>query len=338
MHAQNPDWMPKPDCKVTPWLDSCPGYQKFKVGESAIINNGMNKPAQQAKAPAPVARDSRPAAQVDWRRPMSPKPLAADWPRWKFAPADANLVLGIKMRALAESPMFRDLLPGGEQLKTAAAQVDEVWVSLRNSAGRPDAVMLFIGPALDPVASDLRSKGLTVCFIDEHSVLAGEWNAVNRALQRVLSPAAVPGERRARELWTNNDISIVIDRSLLSLFSAAVPASITRMSMGVSLGDKLAFDLLLHTAKPADAKALATAVLGLPEVTGEEVHKIVPEGLIVRVSLDPGQIPETLKKQLSTQFGPVVDLVRANGTKAPIKGVVIQGLDDGPRVVQPQQN
>ena len=342
MYAQ-PDWMPKPDCKVTPWLDSCPGHENFKVGSSTILNNGgMNTPPQQAPVTrqATVTRESGPAPQTDWRRPISPKPLANDWPRWKFAAPDASLVMGIKLKALAESPAFHDLLPGIDQLKAVTQSVGEVWVSLRTVAGRPEAVMLFVGPALEPVATDLRSKGLTVCFVDEHSVLAGEWNAVNRALQRVLAtaPTSAAADRRARELWANNDVSVVVDRSLISTFVSSVPASITRMSMGLGLHDKLTFDLLLHTARPGDASSLANSVLGLPEQSAGEVHKVVPEGLSIHVELDPSQIPEALKKQLGAQFAPLTDLVRVNPANAPVKGVVISGLDDGPRVVPPQQD
>jgi hypothetical protein len=344
--AQNQPWLPKPDCKVTPWLDGCPDADKFKNIDLSKFTGPTITPVagpRQASAPQRLVQTAPAAAtQVDWRRPISPKPLAADWPRWKFAPADASLVLGIKVKALFESLLFKDLFAG-----VAPTTVEEVWISLRTASnGRPDAAMLLLGPALEPVATELRSKGVTVCFVDERSLLAGEWNAVDRALQRVLNPtAANPMDRRVRELWDNYDVSIVVDQSLASSFlaaggQAALPASVSRVSMGMSIRDKLAFDLLLHTAKAADASLLAarygkeTSALGLPEGAGaQEVHNVVPGGLSVRVTLDATQMPEPLRRQLSAQFGPVVDMVRAKTEKPAAKGVVIQGLDDGPRVV-----
>jgi hypothetical protein len=343
--AQNQPWLPKTDCKVTPWLDGCPDADKFKNIDLSKINGTAIAPIagpRQTTAPQPPVRTPAPAAQVDWRRPISPKPLAANWARWKFAPPDASLVLGIKVKALIESPLFKDLFAG-----VAATAVDEVWISLRTASnGRPDAAMLLLGPALEPVAADLRSKGVTVCFVDERSLLVGEWNAVNRALQRVLSPAAAnPMDRRVRQLWDNYDVSILVDRSLASSFLAAggqdgLPASVSRMSMGMSIQDKLTFDLLFHTVRTTDAGRLAarygkeTSALGLPEGAGaQETHKVAPEGLSVRVTLDITQMPEPLRRQLSAQFRPVFDIVRTKTEKPAAKGVVIQGLDDGPRVV-----
>jgi hypothetical protein len=344
--AQNPDWLPKPDCKVTPWLEGCPDAGKFKNIDLSKINGPAIVPItgpRQTSAPQRLVQTPpAPATQVDWRRPISSKPLAADWPRWKFAPANASLVLGMKMKALFESPLFKDLFAG-----VPATTVEEVWISLRtDSNGRPDAAMLLLGPALETVAADLRSKGITVCFVDERSLLVGEWSAVNRALQRVLSPAAAnPMDRRVRELWDNYDVAILVDRSLASSFLAAggqagLPASVSRMSMGMSIRDKLAFDLLLHTVKAADAGLLAsrygkeTSALGLPDGAGaQEIHKVVPEGLSVRVTLDTAQMPEPLRRQLSAQFRPVVDMVRTKTERPAAKGVVIQGLDDGPRVI-----
>jgi hypothetical protein len=114
--------------------------------------------------------------------------------------------------------------------------------------------------------------------------------------------------------------------------------------MGMGLQDKLTFDLLLHVAKAADADLLAgrygkdSSGLGLPDGAGvSEVHK-VPEGVSVRVRLDASQMPAALQSQLSAQFQPVVSMIRAKGVPAATKGVVIEGLDDGPRVIQQRPN
>ena len=100
--------------------------------------------------------------------------------------------------------------------------------------------------------------------------------------------------------------------------------------MGMNLRDKIAFDVLLHTVKAADAELLASRYgkdssgLGLPEGTGEqEIHK-APDGLSVRATLDAAQMPEALRRQLSAQFQPVVSMIRPNTEKPAAKGVVIQ--------------
>jgi hypothetical protein len=151
-------------------------------------------------------------------------------------------------------------------------------------------------------------------------------------------------DRRLRELWANYDVSFVVDRSFASTFFPAggqgtFPASLRLISMGLKLRDKLAFDLLLHTVKAADTDLLASRYgkdssgLGLLDgIMAQETHKL-PEGLSIRATLDAAQMPEALRRQLSAQFQPLADMVRAKTGKPVAKGVVIQGLDDGPRVV-----
>jgi len=223
--------------------------------------------------------------------------------------------------------------------------MDEARISLRqNTQQPPESVLLLIGPALGPIAADLRSKGATVFFLDSQSLLVGEWNAVNRALQRVAAPAATPGplERRARELWVNDDVWFVANGAFASSLlgpNTAVPTGVSRISIGMSWREKLTFDLLLHTVNPTDADRLAERYrrspgeLGLPGGEGGVRIQKSSDGVSARLSLEASQIPDSLRQQLAEQLRPVLQLAR-QGTPHPArKAVVIQGLDNGPRVV-----
>jgi hypothetical protein len=109
-----------------------------------------------------------------WRRPRLAKPLAADWPRWNFAQPDAGALIGMKLAALVQSPVLSALVGVdlGKKWLASAPLVDEVWVSIRPLPGqKTEAVMLLMGSAVESIAGDLRSKGVTVCFLDKRTLL-----------------------------------------------------------------------------------------------------------------------------------------------------------------------
>jgi hypothetical protein len=57
---------------------------------------------------------------------------------------------------------------------------------------------------------------VTVCFLDQRTLLAGEWNAVNQALGRVIAGAPGPVFKRAGELWSANDLWLIAGRQMVN--------------------------------------------------------------------------------------------------------------------------
>lgn len=258
----------------------------------------------------------------------------------------------MKLKPLLASPLFKDLFAGAgaETLQAATAPVDEVWIAMRNNAQRrPEAVLLLLGPDLETVGADLRSKGVTVCFVDRHAMLAGEWSAVDRALARVLAPASAASgvDRRARELWVNDDVWFIADRSLVSAMTgaahSALPGDVTRLSLGINLGEKLTFDVLLHTSDAAGAARVAArfkdqpVLPGLPEGVGAAQLEKLPGGVRAHATLDLTQMPDGVRAQMREQFQPVMDMIRNSSRRPVANAVVIEGLDNGPRVIAPKQ-
>jgi hypothetical protein len=331
--------LPKPDCKVTPWLDSCPDHDKFmKPIQLAPLYVPPTSTPRHA-APSPSAPPG-PVSNVDWRKPLSAEPLPANWPRWRFAPSDASLVFGMKLPALLRSKVVHEL-DGGADFDPSKLAAEEVWISMRENhpPQAPESVMLLIGPTLYPIATSLRSKGFTVCFLDARSVLAGEWNAVNRAVQRVLGEAAPAGsgEKRTSELWANSDVLLLPGRKW-----TPEPETVSRLEVGVSVKEKLNFDMHLRIAKPVDAERLVDrfrkdpAELDLPNgATGVEIRKLA-DGVSVRASLDAGSLPDALRRQISGQLKPVLELGQAATAPQRAAGgvIVIDGLAGGLKVIR----
>jgi hypothetical protein len=287
-----------------------------------------------------------PRADMDWKRPRLTKTLAADWPRWTFAQPDAGALVGMKLTALIQSPVLSALLGAdvGKQMRASVPQIDEVWVSMRTLPGqKTEAVMLLIGPAVDSFATDLRSRAVTVCFLDKRTLLAGEYNAVNGALGRVIAGTPGPMAKRAGELWSSSDLWLIAGRQMLNqvLPKDTEIAGLTGASLGLSLQDKIGIDMLLTAATPAETARWASKLsqnptdLGLGDV---KVEKTV-RGVSARASFDPAQLPDALKRQITDQMRPVMDLAgpRPASEAASSGRIVIQGLDDGPKTIPVQK-
>jgi hypothetical protein len=352
--------IPERNCMSNPMMAGCPAAEQARKTEEMLNKKpwweehpellnprvpGSNQPSQgnrpsQTIGPTQTAR-LNPPADTDWRRPRLPKALAADWPRWIFAQPDAGVLIGMKLMALIQSPVLSDLVGADAEKKwgASAPQLDEVWMSIRPQPGqKAESVMLLIGPAVESIATDLRSKGVTVCFLDTRTLLAGEWNAVNRALARIVAGAPGPMSKRAAELWSTNDLWLITGREMANqvLPANTGTSGLTGASLGLSLQKRVAVEMLLTAATPAETARWASklrqnpADLGLGEVSIEETVR----GVSVRAALDAAQLPEALRRQITDQIRPVLDMA---GSPASASGsrnaIVIQGLDDGPRTI-----
>ena len=346
--------IPERNCMSNPMMAGCPAAEQARKTEEMLNKKtwweehpellnpkltGSNQPSH-SNQPSQTIKPN-PPADTDWKRPRLAKALAADWPRWTFAQPDAGALVGMKLTTLVQSPVLSELLgaDAGKQWRASAPQVDEVWISIRPLPGQKnEAVMLLIGSAVESIATDLRSKGVTVCFLDQRTLLAGEWNAVNRALGRVVAGAPGPMSKRAAELWSTNDLWLITGREMANqvLPTNAGTSGLTGASLGLSLQKRVAVDMLLTAATPAETARWASklrqnpADLGLGEVSVEET----PRGVSVRAALDAAQLPEALRRQITDQIRQVLDMAGSPASAAASRNaIVIQGLDDGPRTI-----
>lgn len=364
--------IPERNCMSNPMMDGCPMAESAKQTKEMFSKKpwweehpellnpklpGSNSSTQttstQTKGASSASRATtvRPApADVDWMRPRLAKPLAPNWPRWTFAPADASALVGMKLSSLIHSPALATLL-GPELAKqwqavgAAAPPVDEVWISIRMLPGqKTEAVMLVMGQGVESMAADLWARGVTVCFLDKNAFLTGEWNAVNRALARVVAGVAGPMGKRAGELWANNDVWMIAGRGMVNQVlppakvSPAGAASLTGASIGMSLQKQIAVEMLLTAATPADTERLAASLSKSPDNVGLGAATVqkTAGGVSVRAALDPAQLPEEFRRQMADQIRPVFDMVGpppavSQATKQ--NAIVIQGLDDGDKVI-----
>jgi hypothetical protein len=351
--------IPERNCMSNPMMDGCPAAEQTRKTqelwnkkpwweEHPELLNPKAPGSKQITATPQGAATTRPnpAADTDWKRPRLTKALAADWPRWIFAEPDAGALVGMKLTALSQSPVIGSFVgaDAGKQWRGAAPSLDEVWISMRTLPGnKTEAVMLLTGPGVESIASDLRSKGVTVCFLDTRTLLAGEWNAVNRALTRVIAGAPGPMSKRAGELWASNDVWMIAGRQMINqvLPPSVETAGLTGVSLGLSLQSKVAIDMLLTSATPVETARWATKLskdpsdLGLGQVSVEKTLR----GVSVKAAFDAAELPDALRRQITDQIRPVLDLAQPTpASEATARGaIVIQGLDDGPKVIPVQK-
>jgi ethanolamine utilization microcompartment shell protein EutS len=351
--------IPARNCMSNPMMDGCPMAEEARKTQEMLnkpkwweehpellnpkLPGSPNAPASTTRPTTPGKPN--PVADTDWKRPRLAKALAADWPRWTFAPADADALVGMKLAAVAQSPVL-SALPGadaGKQWRTSAP-LEEVWVSIRPLPGqKTEAVMLLMGSAVESIATDLRSKGVTVCFLDKRTLLTGEWSAVNQALARVIAATPGPMAKRAGELWSSNDLWLIARRQMVNqlLPPNADTSGLTGASLGLNFQNKVAIDLLLTAATPVETARWATKLsqnpgdLGLGDVTVEKTVR----GVSVRASLDPAQVPEALMRQITDQIRPVLNIAGPPQASAATSSgaIVIEGLDEGPKTIPVQK-
>lgn len=339
--------IPERNCMSNPMMAGCPAAEQARKTQEMMSKHawenlpgmpGSSQPAQQVSGPQPTPQPrtatpaaNRAAADSDWKRPRLAAALPANWPRWNFAPPDSGALIGMKLSALIQSPVFAALLgDSADALRTSPVPADEVWVSI-TTGPKPESVMLFVGPGVESIATELRSKGVTVCFLDRQSVLAGEWSSVNRALQRVSAGVPGPFAKRAAELWAHDDLWILTGPQMSAQVVPASAKGVTGASLGMSFQNKISAEMLLNSATPAETAKLAgklrenPADLGLGEATVESTAR----GVLVKASLDAAQLPESLRNQIAEQVRPLL----GSQAQASSNKIVIQGLDDGPKTI-----
>jgi hypothetical protein len=345
--------LPQQNCMSNPFMDGCPAAEENRKTQEMWNKKPwweehpelLNPKVPGSKQVSTTVKPSPAPADYDWKRPRLAQPLPTNWPRWTFAQPDAGALVGMKLTALIQSPVLAVLLGAdvSKQWQASVPQLDEVWISIRPlPAQKTEAVMLLIGPAVDSIAADLWNKGVTVCFLDKKTLLVGEWNAVNRALARVIAAAPTSFSRRAGELWPGNDIWMIVSPQMVNqlLPPPADIAGITGASLGMSLQNKFTVDMLLTAATPAETARLAAkftqnpAELGLGQVSVEKTLR----GVSVRAALDPGQLPDALRQQITDQIRPLMELagrppVASSASPSNSGAIVIEGLDDGPRTI-----
>jgi hypothetical protein len=284
---------------------------------------------------------------------------------WRFAHPGATLVGSVHVAAMMQSPILNtaiDQATAKDPTVTAVtgmvrgmlSGISEVRFSVRDiGAGKdPDVLALVTGRLDDALATSLAQGKTTIHRVDANTILLGEGNSLAEAIQRLGGPATAqqnPAVLRGKalagyDLW----------------FAGALPAlpmtamlgdMLHGLALGMSMQDGLKVELAVDTAsaqmadelirkvreaqkeQPVTAGAALTA-----EVEGTTAHFRVS----VERSVIEQAIQEAAAKGIGSQpglFGPSAPVLAPPPKfkeKEPVrKTILIYGLDDGPREIDP---
>ena len=206
---------------------------------------------------------------------------------WRFAHPQAEMLMGVKVRALVESPLGDAFREQAKVLGPAAAKIElldevqEVYISVVSKRGKngkvsdSDGLVLLVGDFDGgKVMRMLQSKDLpkagsetlTPRFIDRSTILLGDEDTMIAAVERLKDPTrrgalfTNPLFERAGEMNQENDFWMVGSVSPLAATGNSAPGPLSFLndlrsfSFGLGMRDKMRLDvgLSMRTRKAAD--------------------------------------------------------------------------------------
>jgi len=263
---------------------------------------------------------------------------------WRFADPQADALAGFHVSGLAASPLGRALIAqlaarqnlteaDMQKLFDGLASVDQIALSIRDNR----VVAMLTGRVKEltlPPDGELKAV-----MVSGTTLLFGHADAVAQAVERITAPASTTtptselaefaAERQSTsEFWATASGQLVGPE--------AVSDHLQRLSLAVSLGNKLASDFAFEFDGPPSAKTVETwqATLGAATVEGNAVYS--------STSMQANEVQQKFGRIVASPLGePLAALVGA-ARNLPLRDLnalkqthpVIYGLDNGPKVVQ----
>jgi hypothetical protein len=234
-------------------------------------------------------------------------------------------------------------------------------------ASDPDLLILVSG-GFDPslLQAMMGPGGPTMKQVDAHTVLVGQGDSYAQALQRLSGPArsGSADELERSDIWIDGDLARLTQQQ----GQAAPPGfeNVRRLSLGMNLGENVDFNLILTASDSPAAQVLLTTVKTLIAASGQspDTEKMLAKALDIRQDgaklrvhfVPPPEMIKAAQDQaaspdLGNSFSalqPLMGLFGMGGgntgaTAAPAQPppsnggkIIINGLDDGPRVITPK--
>ena len=340
-------------CRENPKMPTCIEGPRFNIKDWAMPPVGIpNLPkagvrTRSGTAPRQQGAAGRPQQETrDWRIPMSAVPLPAGQAQARLPHANAGVLLSVRPKALLGSKWLGNLVFGPEGAPALATQgaalPDEMRLAVApGTAGQMRMLMLVSAPpaVLVNVGDALRKKGVTACFVDVNTLLAGEYRDVSAAVQRMLGPqGAQTGPSPlsgSEEMAQAADVWLTVHREFAEEMlrsrgsSAILPAGISGITLTMRLRESLDLDALIHTTNAAVAdKLLADAHRDLPNAVAlahggsappEFLKKLkaakTRHGVMMGLSIELSEIPAPLVEQLRSALAPIRGVLPDAGTE-----------------------
>ena len=283
---------------------------------------------------------------------------------WRFAHPGATLVGGIRVESLLQSPIFNKLIEQSTakdpaksamvgMMRQALSGVTEVRISIRDIGNNkePDVLTLVTGHIDDASTAGLLTADnkMKMHRIDANTMLLGEAASIDEAVRRLARPvglesAAVKRGRAMKnyEFWLAGALP---NMPMTAVFGDMLHG----LALGVGVQTDLRLELAIDTASPKMAAELVKSARESqqkqPALAGTTLQAEVDGSTArLRMVVDGDRVVQAVQEAIANGGvgTPVAGLIGASRTpaappKPERKTIIIYGLDDGPRVIDPSK-
>jgi hypothetical protein len=275
-----------------------------------------------------------------------PLHLPADW---RFAHPQAELLGGINVKSLLQSPTLLELLgqvAGRLQIHSVdwdsvlakTNGVEQIWVSVRSG----DALLLWQGKLDMPQNFAKLKNGMISYRISDTAVLMGKEASVLAAVQRLKGPLATEpaAASRIKNLSAENQLWFTGTQALVKQAKPSpVTVDLTGFSLGMQFRDGFRLETILKYANPASARRGMAASQNhqpLPNASIKLDTQLEGNSVRFTLAIDKAHLFQAVEKAMTSPAGQrllaMAAAARKPGTAAgaamatPSRAIEIQGL------------
>jgi hypothetical protein len=283
---------------------------------------------------------------------------------WQFAQPGATLVGGVRVEALLQSPILNTVIEQATakdptmtamvgMLRGVLDGVSEVRFSMLDAGtgNQPEVLTLVTGRMDDAAAKALSQGKATVHRVDANTLLLGDAGPVAAAVQRLTRPSAAVQNRAVQRGKSLSSYDLWIAGTLPAMpMTAALGDMLHGLALGFSLRDDFRAEVALETASADMAAELIrqarAAQREQPETAGAALEAEV-DGTTARfrVSVEKKILDQAIQEAVASGKLGSNSLFGTSAATPPLpkfkekeperKTIMIYGLDDGPREIDP---
>jgi len=276
-------------------------------------------------------------------------------PDWRFAHPDATMVGGIRPSTVLDSPLLAAALADATKKDPSTAAmigmaggflsgVTEIRFSLvDNGTPEPDVIALVSGRLDDVLVSMLAQEKAKSRRIDANTLLLGNGDSLDKAVQRMSESAPVLQSRVLDGIQPLGGYDFWISGKLPRLpITDSLKLNLRGLALGLSMHDNVEMELAMDAATPAMAESLIRSAheaeaTQAAQFKGKLLSSL--DGTTARFRLNiPRELAIDAMRSNTRTTQPALSASSA-GTPLPPQPkprrqtIVIQGLDSGPREI-----
>lgn len=348
----NPDM---PTCikgKPIDLKDLQPIYNPNSPAPARSTTVERTRPVRSVASPTPATVAPGPAINVPQarRKRGAPGDIRLGVLDWRLLHQEPDMLIGLNMSGLAESDLARTLI--GQWAGKLGATEDEQKTLLAALSDIPQAVISIQRKEIiavltghtDSFPERANIGGLQTVRVSADTIVLGTPGAVNWAVWRLnFNSAPTASIQEGQQLARTNDFWAWGKPRALAAFGQNVQNSpVSKFRLGVNFKDDFRLDMFLETPDAATAaKVLEASLKQAPKALKAGVEgSVIHYALIFDREAALQRFAGFMTDPMGKQFAPLLAAARqiaAQGTASPRPApgkIVIDGLEDGPRIVQ----